>query len=294
MEAVIVTIVERYRSDEAVVGILAYYNKTKLHALTDSFEVLLTVITRDDSRSESLFHYIREGSRIQERWMCPEDFEQWALHLNNGDAVRWIIEGEILLDKNAYLDGFKNRLAEFPEALKEQKLLFEFSHFIRNYLQSKDYLAENHLLDSYGNILDALQHWARIAIIEQGMHPEVTVWEQIKAINLGVYKLYEELTTSKESMELRLQLVLLACEFWAVSKMESCCRVLIQILESREEPWSIIELRKQPELADVRDDLSLLLGKLVQKSLVKEVAVLLDDGLSQVELQYIKNKPRRV
>jgi len=109
----------------------------------------------------------------------------------------------------------------------------------------------------------------------------------MKKYNPGIYKLYEELTTSMESLEKRVQLVLLACEFHVMSKMKSCCRLLLDIIESREEPWSVGELMARPELKPLRLDLSLLLRKLVTRGLIREVAALPEaNDPDALELQY--------
>ena len=96
----------------------------------------------------------------------------------------------------------------------------EFSLFISKFIQSKEYLAEEHYLDAYSNILESLHHWARIVIIEENHYPELTVWRQVRLINPGVDKLYEELTLSSETLRQRVELVILACEFSVMSKMK--------------------------------------------------------------------------
>jgi hypothetical protein len=165
----------------------------------------------------------------------------------------------------------RSRLSEYPEELRRKELIVEFDRFLKSFVQSKQYLQDGHMLDAYSNILDALRHWARIAIIEEGYHPEVLVWAQVRKINPGVYKLYEELTCNHESLQKRIQLVVLACDFSVMSKMELCCSVLLDVLRSREEAWSLQELMQIQELTDLELDLSLLLGKLVRKSLIREV-----------------------
>jgi hypothetical protein len=162
----------------------------------------------------------------------------------------------------------------------------EFSLFLSKFLQSKEYLADGHYLDAYSNILEALQHWARIVIIEEGNHPELMVWRQVRSINPGVYKLYEELTLSSETLRQRVELVILACDFSVMSKMKSCCKLLLCILERRSTPWRIDEIQSHIDLQHLRINVSLLLNKLVKKALVREVAVAMDDTFSELELRY--------
>lgn len=276
----------KFRNDPKVVSVMAVDNPKQLPSLTDGFDTLLLIVTNDPCLNNHTTNYIRDDSRIQERWTDPASIEQWIRQGINRNILHWLLKGEILLDQNTYLEGLRHRILEFPGDLREHKLLIEFSHFLRKYLQSKEYILDDHILDAYNNILEALHHWARIVIVEDGYHPEITVWRQIRAINPGVYKLYEELTMSKETLKQRVQLVLLACEFSVMSKMEHCCEAFIQILRDNDHPLSSDELQQHPQLCEVKSELPLLLNKLVKKGLIKEVAVIIDEENSEIELRY--------
>lgn len=276
---------EKLRKDDAVLSVLVVDNPSHYSAVTDGFDYLILVISRQVERAQQI-HYIEDNIRIQERWITPDWLEEVILHGEQRNIIFWILKGEILLDRETYLESLRHRVLEFPAELREHKLLIEFSKFVRSYLQTKDYLKSEHLLDAYNNILEALHHWARIVIIESGYHPEVTVWSQVRTINPGVYKLYEELTLSKETLKQRVQLVLLACEFSVMSKMQRCCKLLLDLLASREEAWSLQELQQLPKLSDVKAELPLLLNKLVKKSLAREVVHTADPDLSFLELRY--------
>ncbi|WP_028550035.1 nucleotidyltransferase-like protein [Paenibacillus sp. UNC451MF] len=281
--------IARLREDEAVMSILAVDNPSMFSAITDGFDLLLLVIVKEGLQTDQQYHYIKDDCRIQERWFGPSAIQQLILHGEHRNLIYWILKGEILLDRNMYLEGLRHRMLEFPSDMREHKLLIEFSKFLRKYMESKEYILEDHLLDAYNNILEALHHWARIVIIEAGSHPEITVWRQVKTINPGVYKLYEELTLSNETLKQRVQLVLLASEFSVMSKMERCCRLLISVLSSREDAWSLSELQQCEKLTDVRFELPIILSKLVKKSLAKEVIYTLDEQLSLLEIRYTTN-----
>jgi hypothetical protein len=273
------------RQDD-VISVLAIENTNRTSPLIDGFDGLVLVVTRNSTQANYISHYIKHDTRIQERRIDPAGLEHWLLVGENRNIIHWLVQGEILLDHDAYLTGLRQQLLDFPPELRERKLLIEFSHFLRRYLQSKEYLQNGHLLDAYSSILESLHHWARIVIIEEGCHPEVTVWNQVRKINPGVYKLYEELTLSGETLEQRVQLVLLACEFSVMSKMGHCCAMLTRILQSRELPWSLADLLEYPDLKELNLDISLILKKLVQKALIDEVIVALDDTMDIFELQY--------
>ncbi|MFE5323370.1 nucleotidyltransferase-like protein [Paenibacillus sp. NPDC056579] len=278
--------VDRLREDEAVISVLAVDNPSLFSAVTDGFDLLLLVIADKGVQTDQQYHYIKDNCRIQERWIDPNALHSFILHGEHRNLIYWILKGEILLDRNTYLEGLRHRMLEFPSDMREQKLMIEFSKFLRKYSESKEHVLEDHLLDAYNNILEALHHYARIVIIEAGIHPEITVWKQVRTINPGVYKLYEELTQSNETLKQRVQLVLLACEFSVMSKMERCCKVLLSVLTSREEAWSLHDLQQCDELSEVRFELPFILNKLVKKSLTKEVIHTQDEEASELEVRY--------
>lgn len=277
---------KRYMQDERVKSITVIHDNNQFSPLIDCFDLLVLVISEKKQPTNYISHYIKEDYRIQERWIHREGLESWILNGENRNIIQWLLQGEILIDKDTYLEGLRHRLLEFPSELREKKLFIEFSWFLRKYLQSKEYIKQGQALDAYSNILEALHHWARIVIIESGKHPEVMVLKQVRQINPGIYKLYEELTESKETMEQRVQLVLLACEFSVMSKMKECCKILFRVMDSREEPWTAKELKYHPELVDLHVELALVLKKLQKKSLIKEVAVVIEEDLSVLELKY--------
>ncbi|NHN35345.1 nucleotidyltransferase-like protein [Paenibacillus agricola] len=286
MKAVKEQLVARLREDKSVISLLAVDNPSIFSAVTDGFDLLLLVISNDVLKTDRQYHYIKDDSRIQERWISPATLDYFVLHGEHRNLIFWILKGEILLDQHLYLETLRHRTLEFPAELREHKLLIEFSKFLRRYLQSKEYILEDHTLDAYNNILEALHHWARIVIIEAGIHPEVTVWRQVKVINPGIYKLYEELTMSKETVKQRVQLVLLACEFSVMSKMERCCKRVLDLLASREEAWSLQELQLSEALTDIKLELPLLLNKLVKKLLAKEIIYTVDEEVTLLEIRY--------
>jgi hypothetical protein len=276
----------RYLKDDRIISASLITNTNQYSPWTDSFDILLLIVTEKSEYAQLTSHYIKDNYRIQERWMDCKHLESRILSAENRDIIQWILQGEILVDRNTYLEGLRHRLMEFPHPLRQQKLFVEFSIFLRRYLQSKQYLSDGHLLDAYSNLLKAVHHWARIVIIEEGYHPEITVWKQVRKINPGVYKIYEELTASGETLEQRARLVLLACEFSVMSKMHNCCDILFNILRDCEEPWSVHELMEHPALRELNVELPLLLQRLAKKSLIREVAVLIDQELGILELKY--------
>lgn len=281
-----------FAREEDLVGLLLVTDPYSSLPLIEGADQLIIVIRGQDPAIEEIELWMHDDVRVQVRRVTPDTLERWLV---SGDrrGVQWLVQGEVLSDDTGYLEELRLRLDEWPVLLREQKLLFEFSGFIMTYLQAKQDLQSGQVLDAYSQILASLHFWAHIALVEQGILPEITVWEQMRKVNPGIYKLYEELTVSSETLEKRVQLVLLACEFSVLTKMRSSCGLLLQILESRKEPWTVAELQRDARLRGLRLELSLLLQKLVQRGLAREVAKpFRRRGASGLELRYTADGER--
>ncbi|CAM3377651.1 nucleotidyltransferase-like protein [Marinicrinis lubricantis] len=263
--------IDKFKRDARVNSVIAVQNTSRFAPVTDGFDLLLLVITNDKQPTNHTSHYIKENVRVQERWIHISGLYTWILNGQNRHIIEWMLDGTVLLDRSSFLQAFKKDLQNFPVELRKEKLLIEFSRFLRSFLLAKEYWGQSQSLDAYSHVLMAINHWARIVIIESGKHPEITVWNQIHSLNPGVYKLYEELTTSQEPLDKRVELVLLACDFSVMTKMKDCCSLLLQVIASREEPWTSAELKQHPDLEEVHVELSLILNKLVKRSILKEV-----------------------
>lgn len=274
---------------DGFLGAVALRNDSGYSVLAGSNVLLLVLVFEDGKSDESITHYMQDGLRIQEQRVTRSTLEARTEALEDRAFIHWMIQGEIWVDPQAYLSKVRDGLLDYPAIVKEQRLLSEFSLFLKRYIQCKEYLQEDQILDAYSSILRSIHHWARIVVVEAGVFPETTVWQQVRRINPGIYKLYEELTASSETLKQRVELVLLACEFSVMSKMESCCSLLIRILEEAEEPMGIEELAVHPMLkGHISSNLPLILSKLARKSLIKEVAVATESELFSLEVKYTK------
>lgn len=285
MESVKEQIRFRYEYDLGLIGALLVPNPAPFSPLVDGLDGLVLIVRDQDSGASTLSHYSKDRFRIQERCLNPAQLEQWIVYGPTKSVIQWMLQGEIVMDPHLYMEGLRHKLIGYPPEMRRQKLQIEFSHFLRTYQQSKQYLQDGHLLDAYSHVLEALCHWARIVIIEEGLHPEILVWAQVRKINPGVYKLYEELISNNESLEQRVKLVVLACEFSVMSKMEGCCAILLDVIKSRQTPWSLRELAEEADLKELNLELPLLITKMSRKQLIREVVISEDDSL-MLELRY--------
>lgn len=288
MEHINERIASSYREHPDLVGLAVIENPYPYNPLIDGLDLLVLVILKKDIALNETEHVRLEGKRVLIRTIDPNSLNEWVSGGENRNIIEWLVRGEILVDRDGYLNGVRERLLQFPNSMREQKQFTEFAGFLRTYLQAKQDLLDGNLLDAYSHVLTALHHWAHIVLIEEGRHPELTVWKQLKRVHPGIYKLYEELTVSPETLEQRVQLVMLGCEFSVMNKMKSSCSLLFDILASREEPWSIAELQSHSSINVLHVDLSLVLQKLVMREYIREVAVMPESGdTGAIELRYM-------
>ncbi|WP_110931402.1 nucleotidyltransferase-like protein [Paenibacillus bouchesdurhonensis] len=274
MEPTIYSLVDEDSVGRQALGAIGYrHNSGEFHSsLIYNFElVVITVCEGMNEAGIEIEHCTNGDMQYQLLYIGNEDLKRWVMTGENREIVQCFLHGEIIWDVEGELARLCNEIIEFGEGMREQRKFIEFAKFLKMYIEAKRYTQDLDFLDAYYNVLQALKHYARIELIEQGILPESSVWEQVRPLNSVVYKLFDELTDNKETLEQRIQLVLLACEFTIISKMSDCCSVLLRILSSRKDAWSIQELRQLPELEHVREEVPMLLRKLVYHSLAYEV-----------------------
>ncbi|GIP30417.1 hypothetical protein J23TS9_55470 [Paenibacillus sp. J23TS9] len=241
-------------------------------SLLHDFDFIVLVVHEEQEEELTVEHTLIGDLPCQVLHVTTESLQRWLIAGEKGDLVRCFMEGELVQDQGDRLAMLRREYIEFETPLRDRKMLYEFSQFLCIYVEAKRNMQSGYVIDAYQCVLDSLKHWARIELIERGVLPDKAVWEQVKELNTAIHKLYEELTQSTETIRQRVELVLLACEFSVMSKMAECSVLLLQILRSRPKPWSIEELIHHPELIMVRNELPLVMRKLVNRSLVKETA----------------------
>lgn len=292
MEHIKKQLLELYVGQQDVRGLVLMHNTERYPFHTNEYVYYLLVVSTSSNIAHKVEHLEIQQERIFVRTIHLKNLENATTMQSRYNVMDWLMSGEIIWDHNHYLEEMKQCIIKFPDKLRNQRKLCEFSGYLESLYQAKRNLAEGNELDAYSQILISIHHWAHIVLIEEGIHPELTVWKQLRKVHPGVYKLYEELIASPETIKQRVELVILACEFTVMSKMKQCCEYLLDIMQEREEPWSINDLEQHPELQFIVDDISLVIQKLVQGHHVKEVAVINNESLDNniMELQYIINK----
>ncbi|HJV45573.1 MAG TPA: nucleotidyltransferase-like protein [Bacillota bacterium] len=262
--------------DESLVRICSSSNSPFINGVDE----LYLVITQEAMSGHAVNYYKVNGKTIEKRKVREQELMKSILVDGNRQMTQWILLGEALADPMGRIESLRREMKNQSSLAYKKKIFLDFAAFVRKYMEAKEFLGSGHLLDSFNSILQSLNHWARLAILGVGEHPETTVWEQIKVIDPSVYKLYEELVTSIEPLDKRVELLLLALDFAVMSMMERCVAFVLDILRSKDTPWTVAEILDHPSIADPNFDLFLLLEKMVKRSLIREHS-LLKDGVQE-------------
>jgi hypothetical protein len=273
MEDILRPIYQERASQANTIGIMLVEKKLqKVSPTTDTFDSILLIIVKSGDQPVYVKHYSYNDKKAAMHIVTEAQLNEWMLLGNNRKIFDWLYEGKIIFDRNDYIHHLKKELRDFPFYGRKVKMGIEFAHLIRRYRDGKAFFDEYHYLDAYNHVIHSLHHLARLAIIENGFHPEVTVWPQVKHIDPEIYKLYEELVSSEESMEKRLELLFLASEFLIHSRTQVGSAHFLSVLEEKE-VWTFNEIMEHKELSVYSVDLGILMEYLIEKNYIEVVLV---------------------
>ena len=281
MELSNLTLMSGETFDESVLGVVTLRqqgNNPYQSALLQEYDMVVLMLHDELDKERIIRHTIAGDIRTQTLHVGIQALERAVIAGDNNELVTSLMAGEVIWDPQGVLEHLRETIFQFEQPLRDRVLFMEISRFLHMYVKSKRYIAAGCTMDAYNCVLIALYHWARIEVSEGGRFPQPGVWDQLKSQNTSVYKLYEELTISTETLEQRVELVLLACEFAIMSKMADCCSLLFTTLGSRNEPWTLNELLSQPGMGHLEAELPILLRKLVSRSLIREITSWADNN----------------
>ncbi|WP_203363838.1 nucleotidyltransferase-like protein [Bacillus sp. REN10] len=272
MEDILRPLYQERTSQQNTLGVIAVEKREKMGTFTDNFDAVLLIIVKEAEDPVFIKHYLYGDKKASLFIITEGQLNEWLLLGSNRKVIEWLYHGKTLFDRNDFVHELKKEMREFPFYGRQIKMSIEFSRLIRRYTDGKAFFTNGHYLDAYNHVMHSLHHLARLAVIENGFYPEVTVWQQVKQIEPEIYKLYEELLMSDEDLQKRLELLFLASEFLIYSRTESGAAHLLSVIKEKES-WTIQELLDHTEVKHYAIDLSILLEYLVEKSFVQEFAV---------------------
>ncbi|MFS0862725.1 nucleotidyltransferase-like protein [Fredinandcohnia sp. 179-A 10B2 NHS] len=268
MEDLLRPIYQERASHSHTLGIIMIEKGKDAFPQTDQFDTVLLVIVKETERPLFIKHYEYKNGKATLYTVVEDQLKEWLLLGSNRKVIDWILNGKVLFDRNDYIEDLKKQLDEFPAEERKAKMGVEFAKLIRRYQDGKAFFDNKQYLDAYNNVIHALHHLARLAVIEKGFHPEVTVWNQVKQIDPQIYKLYVELLESEETLEKRLELLFLASEFLIHSRVKLGGNHIIEVLSQKEDPWLFGEIMEHPDLQIYSVDLEVFIEFLVDKHLL--------------------------
>ncbi|SEO66993.1 Nucleotidyltransferase-like [Amphibacillus marinus] len=268
MEDLLRSIYHERASDERTLGILILEKQLNVSPITDNFDAILLVIVKEGEQPWFVKHY-----QFDERTAAMHIVEENKLHYwidtsSYRRMVQWVIEGRVVFDRNEYIASLRNELDQFPDKKRELRLAIEFAKLTRSYREAKQLYDTKNYLDSYNKIISSLHSLGRLSIIEQGYHPELIVWNQIKRIDPAIYKLYDELMTTQEPLEASIHLMMLAIDFSISGKARSSSKHLLNVMVTGKESWSFGDLKVHSALEHYQLDLSMMLDYLIDKQII--------------------------
>jgi len=272
MEDILRPIYQERASQSNTLGVLLVEKKRKSSHITDSFDVVLLIIVKEADQSLFIKHYTYGDKKAAMHVVSESQLQEWLLLGTNRKIFEWIHEAKILFDRNEYVMNLKTELRDFPFNGRKIKMGLEFAKLIRRYVDGKALFESGQFLDAYNYVVHSLHHLARLAVIENGLHPELTVWHQVKQIEPEIYKLYVELVNSEETLEKRLELLFLASEFLIHSRTSIGTSHLLDVLRGKEY-WLFNEIMNEKELIPYSVDLAVLIEYLIEKHLIEVVNV---------------------
>ncbi|MFC0557538.1 nucleotidyltransferase-like protein [Halalkalibacter alkalisediminis] len=255
-------------SEDDTLAILIIEKEQSPLSITDGFNVVILLINSRQNISWEVKHYKIGGKRVSFHSLSQAMMHQTLIVGNHRRLVDWLVNGKIVFDRNEYLQEVKERIETFPPGDRSKKITIQFTKMLRRFEEGKTLFQNKHYFDAFSNMMHALHHLARLSVIQHGFYPEVTVWEQVKHIEPPTYKLYQELLKSEESLEKRIELLILATELAIHSKTMIGSGHFLSLTEEKERLYLISDLMGIGETEDYRVDLELLVRHLVEKGVI--------------------------
>lgn len=270
VEQVLRPIYQERASHPDTLGVILVEKRVKGDPLTDMLDTILLIITADEEIPIFTKHYTDGSENAAMHIISEKQLRKWLLLGSKRKVVDWLFYGKVYFDRNEFVENLKTELQEFPFYGWKFKMGLELSKLVRAYMEGKNFFEQHNYMDAYNHVVKSLHHLARLAVIENGMFPEVTVWSQVKKIDPAIYKLYEELITSEEPIEKRLELLFLASEFFIHNRTADGAEHIISVM-SRKSRWAIQDLHEHEELQMYSIDLEVFIEFLVEKGFIKVV-----------------------
>ena len=267
MEHILRPIYQERASHPDTLGVILINKRDDAINITDTFDYVLLIIVKEAEQPIFTKHYMYNDIKMVMHIVTEKRLRKWLFIGSNRKLIDWIFFGKVVFDRNEFLSKLRSDAQEVPFYGGKIKTGIQFSKLIRRYLEGKEYFERGNYLDAYNYVVDSLHHLGRLSVIDSGLYPEVTVWSQVKKIEPAIYKLYEELVMSNETLEKRLELLFLASEFLISSRTHDGAQHIVETMLSKSS-WTIQDLHEHEELSYYSTDLEVFIEYLIEKGYI--------------------------
>ncbi|WP_338470572.1 nucleotidyltransferase-like protein [Niallia sp. XMNu-256] len=272
MEDILRPIYQEWASQVNTLGVLLIKKNDQFASLSDTSDAILLIVVKEAEYPVTVKHYTYQEKNAALHTITKLQLNEWLRSGTNRKLIQWLVKGKVLFDRNEFMSDLKNTLMEYPANDRKFKMGIEFSKLICCYMDGKIYFEDQQYLDAYSHIVRSLHHLGRLSLIDKGLHPEMTVWSQVKHIEPEVYQLYNELVNSEEELGKRLELLFLASDFLIHSRVEEGTSYLFDVLK-RKDMWTIDEVLKHPSLKLYEAYFETLFEYLIEKHYIEVVHI---------------------
>lgn len=257
-------------NDANTLGILVIEKMKPNSPITDNFDRILLIIVEAADVEWRVKHYEFEVNKTAAMHVVTNDLlKKWIETSGYRKAIAWLVYGEIIFDRNAFVVHLQKQLQVFPTDKRNLRKTIEFGKLLRSFTDAKDLFESGQYKDAYSRVVHSLHYLARLAVIENGYHPEIMVWDQVKQIDREVYKLYDELIESDEELNKRVQLMLIAADYVINNRAKKAAQHLLTVLQSREGSWTYEELVSDTRVAPYSLNLTAMIAYLIEKNILQ-------------------------
>lgn len=262
-------IYQEHASHPNTLGILVVEKTQFDRPITDDFDNILLIVVENQDTGWFVKHYEADEQTVAMHLVTKDILMDWIDLSGYHRVIEWILYGKKVYDRNEFLKGLKDELQLFPKEKRALRKIIDFGKLLKNFSEGRALYESNEILDSHSKILNALHYLARLSVIDHGYYPEVTVWNQVKNIDLEVYKLYEKLMDSNEELEKRIELMLIAMDFVMLNKSESAAGHLLQVLSKEDKYLSFASIKDLPQVEYYKLDLHAIISYLEEKGIIE-------------------------
>lgn len=276
-------------NDNYLEGIVIFGNDIDNTIAKNTYINILAIVEESKSISQKNLVIKEEKIHLHIQYMTLEELRYYINNNIENIMYKNKLDGQIVYDKN---DNIKNIVEMLEKKRRENKkvcLLKEFGSLINNFNDSKRLLKCDKFYDGFKHVIDAMNNWGNLVLIENNMIISEESWESVKKLDIGVYKLYEELLSSSEPIEDKIKLIHLVFENTITIKLNKYAGLLMDIFKNNK-VLSLEEVLNDKRINkfDLEQYLEPLFKEYTNRNVFKETikSVQLNDGISVQEVYY--------